>query len=463
MTKEHLYINLYENLKKQIIEGQYKSGDKFPSKRALGQHLSVSNTTIEHAYQILSDEGYIYAKPRSGYFVSDVETLPIIARDRDLHASNTYHEENNDNQAQQTYEFAFNLSEIDAEYFPMQQFRKYARDAFEDSQLNLLQHTNPKGEWTLRQEIAHYIFNSRGVTCHPEQIIIGSSTEQLINLLTDILNKGRFIIENPSYPPIKQVLDKKQITYLQVPVNNTGIELEYFDESNNNIAYVTPSHQFPTGYVMNLKKRTQLIHWAQQFENRYIIEDDYDSEFRYFGKPIPALQSLDTKDKVIYISTFSKSLFPSCRVAYLVLPKKLLKLYNALENKEGNTVPAHIQKMVASFMQSGSFERHLNKMRNVYRDKLKFILDALKPYQEQLEIDGALAGMHFTLTVKNGLTMNQCLKNAEENKLKIIPFSKYNKSQQSVKFILGFGGIPFSQLEEHTKALIRALTILKKP
>ena len=158
----------------------------------------------------------------------------------------------------------------------MQQFRKYARDAFEDSQLNLLQHANPKGEWTLRQEIAHYLFNSRGVACHPEQIIIGSSTEQLINLVTDILNKGRFLIENPSYPPIKQVLDKKQITYLQVPVNNTGIELEYFNESNNNIAYVKPSHQFPTGYVMNLKKRTQLIHWAQQFENRYIIEDDYD-------------------------------------------------------------------------------------------------------------------------------------------------------------------------------------------
>ncbi|PTF06003.1 PLP-dependent aminotransferase family protein, partial [Staphylococcus equorum] len=169
MTKEHLYINLYENLKKQIIEGQYKSGDKFPSKRALGQHLSVSNTTIEHAYQILSDEGYIFAKPRSGYFVSDVETLPIITRE--IHASNTHHEQNNDNQTQQAYEFAFNLSEIDAEYFPMQQFRKYARDAFEDSQLNLLQHANPKGEWTLRQEIAHYLFNSRGVACHPEQII----------------------------------------------------------------------------------------------------------------------------------------------------------------------------------------------------------------------------------------------------------------------------------------------------
>ncbi|MEX5913695.1 MULTISPECIES: PLP-dependent aminotransferase family protein [Staphylococcus] len=458
MSKNHLYINLYENLKQQIIEGQYKSEDKFPSKRALGQHLSVSNTTIEHAYQLLLDEGYIYSKPRSGYFVSDIETLPVIARNMDQSQHHNY-SKNNHEVTQSVRSLAFNLSEIDAEYFPMKQFRKYAKDAFEDEEIDLLQHVNSKGEISLRQEIAHYLFNSRGVNCRPEQIIIGSSTEQLINLLTDILNDGRFLIENPSYPPIKQVLDKKQIAYLQVPVNSTGIEITSFQKSNNNIAYVTPSHQFPTGYVMSLKKRTQLINWAQQSTDRYIIEDDYDSEFRYFGKPIPALQSLDTKDKVIYISTFSKSLFPSCRIAYLVLPNNLLSKYDNLANKEGNTVPAHTQKMISLFMKSGSFERHLNKMRNVYRHKLTTILNALTPYQSQLKIDGALAGMHFTLTVKNHLTMGQCLERAKENDLNIIPFSKYDSDQNTVKFILGFGGIPISQLKKHTDALIKTLTV----
>lgn len=458
MSKNHLYVNLYETLKQQIIEGQYKSEDKFPSKRALGQHLSVSNTTIEHAYQLLLDEGYIYSKPRSGYFVSDIETLPIIPTNIN-HAHQIFSSNENFHNPKPDYDLAFNMSEIDTEYFPMKQFKKYAKDAFEDDELDLLLHASFKGEISLRQEIAHYLFNSRGVTCHPEQIIIGSSTEQLINLLTDILSNGKFLIENPSYPPIKQVLDKKQITYLQVPVSHTGIEIDYFQKSNNNIAYVTPSHQFPTGYVMSLKKRTQLINWAQQSEGRYIIEDDYDSEFRYFGKPIPALQSLDTKDKVIYISTFSKSLFPSCRIAYLVLPNKLLSTYNQLNNKEGNTVPAHTQKIVANFMKSGSFERHLNKMRNVYRHKLTTILNALMPYQSQLKIDGALAGMHFTLTVKNSLTMKQCLENAKKNKLKIIPFSQYDNNQNSVKFILGFGGIPISQLKEHTDALIKSLIV----
>ena len=174
MSKSHLYIDLYKNLKTQIIEGQYKSGDKFPSKRALGQHLSVSNTTIEHAYQFLLDEGYIYSKPRSCYFVSDIETLPIINRKTQFNTDEYLSSQNNNHDAY--YKYAFNLSEIDTDYFPIQQFRKYARDAFEINQLQLLQHANPKGEWSLRQEIAHYLFNSRGVSCHPEQIIIGSST-----------------------------------------------------------------------------------------------------------------------------------------------------------------------------------------------------------------------------------------------------------------------------------------------
>lgn len=456
MSKQTLYINLYESLKQQIIEGQYASHDKFPSKRVLGEHLSVSNTTIEHAYQLLLDEGFIYSKPRSGYFVSDIESLPVIYKNQSQHFS----EINNTSvkKSDIKYKYAFNMSEIDSEYFPMQQFRKYARDVFEDNEIDLLQHRSSEGLWELRQQIAHYLFNSRGVSSHPDQIIIGSSTEQLINLVTDILKNASFIIEHPSYPPIKQVLDKKQINYIQVPVTQTGIDIDAFKHSNNNIAYVTPSHQFPTGYVMNLKKRTQLIHWAQLNDDRYIIEDDYDSEFRYSGKPLPALQSLDTKDKVIYISTFSKSLYPSCRVAYAVLPQKLLDQYHQLEHKEGNTVPVHMQKLVSNFMQSGSFERHLNKMRTVYNNKLSYILERLEPYHNQLQIEGTLTGMHFTLTVTNGLTLEECLAQAKDNLLKIVPLAQYNSDETAPKFIIGFGGIPQNELKAHTDILIQSLT-----
>ncbi|HAB0417346.1 TPA_asm: PLP-dependent aminotransferase family protein, partial [Listeria monocytogenes] len=165
----------------------------------------------------------------------------------------------------------------------------------------LLLQGHAKGEETLRQQIARYVFNSRGVSCHTSQVIIGSSTKQLINLLTDLLTHSKFIIENPSYPPIKQVLDQKHIPYEQLEVEADGIRTDHLNETHHDVVYVTPSHQFPTGYVMNLKKRTQLINWARQSEERYIIEDDYDSEFRYFGKPISALQSLDQSGKVIYM------------------------------------------------------------------------------------------------------------------------------------------------------------------
>lgn len=452
--KTILYQQLYEKLKTQIIEGQFNAHDKFPSKRQLSQHLSLSQTTIEHAYHLLLDEGFIYSKPRSGYYVSDIESLPMINKNdntlQDYSAENVEHFQNED-------EYAFNLSEIDTEHFPMDLFRKFSKEVFENDKTNLLQRGDVQGEKALRQQISHYLFNSRGVTCHPDQIIVGSSTEQLLNMLTDLLIDASFIIEHPSYPPIKQVLDKKQKVYEQIDVHHDGIDMEKVLNSIHNIIYITPSHQFPTGYIMNLKKRTQLINWAQEKADRYIIEDDYDSEFRYYGKPIPALQSLDTKDKVIYISTFSKSIFPSCRVAYIVLPPLLLHDYKMQKYKEGNTVPVHIQKIITQFMKSGSFERHLNKMRKIYRYKLNYLLEKLSPYFNQLKVQGAETGMHFNLIVTNGLSLKECLQRAKSLKLNL----KVYDYEDTVfpTFILGFGGIKNDDLEAYTNVLIKALTI----
>lgn len=453
-----LYLDLYEKLKKQIIEGQYQSNDRFPSKRQLSEHLSLSNTTIEHAYQLLLDEGFIYSKPRSGYYVSDIESLPVLPNPY-VTISNEQIDGIDLNVEHNDYDYSFNLSEIDAEHFPSHLFRKYAKEVFEDHNLDFLQRGNKQGEFELRQQIAHYLFTSRGVTAHPQQIVIGSSTEQLLNMLTDILESSSFIIEKPSYPPIKQVLDKKKFKYLQVPVEKSGIQTKPIFSSNYNVLYITPSHQFPTGYVMNLKKRTQLINWAQHQTNRYIIEDDYDSEFRYFGKPIPALQSLDSQDKIIYISTFSKSIYPSCRIAYIVLPPKILDLYHQYEYSEANTAPVHIQRIIAQFMSSGSFERHLNKMRKIYKEKLTYILNALSPYEEQLKVDGALTGMHFTLTVLNGLSIEECIDRAKHHLLKLTPYQFDDDVKIKPKFIIGFGGIPKEQLKSHTDALINSLII----
>lgn len=458
--KSTLYLQLYEKLKKQIIEGQFNANDKFHSKRQLANHLSLSQTTIEHAYHLLQDEGYIYSKPRSGYFVSDIESLPVVNNYNydNLFVNNTF----NNNESTVKPKYSFKLSQIDTKYFPIDLFRKFSKDVFDVNNLNFLQRGDIQGEIELRHQITHYLFNSRGVICHPNQIIIGSSTEQLLNLLVTLLNDSSFIIEKPSYPPIKYVLDKQKVDYEQIKVEKNGIDVDEVFKSNKNIVYITPSHQFPTGFIMDLKKRTQLINWAQENENRYIIEDDYDSEFRYYGKPIPALQSLDSKEKVIYISTFSKSIFPSCRIAYLVLPSKLLKRFYNQQHKETNTVPVHMQKIISLFMESGSFNRHLNKMRKVYRNKLSFILNELSPYKDQLIIEGAETGMHFNIIVSNGLTLKECLESLSKEELEL---SVYNYAEELdnhnklPKFILGFGGIDEDKLKEHTDALIRALII----
>ena len=194
MKKQKLYISLYEQLKNQIIEGQYQAQDKFPSKRQLSEHLSLSHTTIEHAYQLLLDEGFIYSKPRSGYYVSDIQSLPVI------NINNQFIEIEPKTPESKQYKYAFNL-EIDAEYFPLNLFRKYAKEAFEDNELALLEKGDIQGELNLRQQIAHYLFNSRGVSCHPNQIVIGSSTEQLLNMITDLLKTSSFIIENQVIRP----------------------------------------------------------------------------------------------------------------------------------------------------------------------------------------------------------------------------------------------------------------------
>ena len=182
-------------MKNQIIEGQYQAQDKFPSKRQLSEHLSLSHTTIEHAYQLLLDEGFIYSKPRSGYYVSDIQSLPVI------NINNQFIEIEPKTPESKQYKYAFNLAEIDAEYFPLNLFRKYAKEAFEDNELALLEKGDIQGELNLRQQIAHYLFNSRGVSCHPNQIVIGSSTEQLLNMITDLLKTSSFIIENQVIRP----------------------------------------------------------------------------------------------------------------------------------------------------------------------------------------------------------------------------------------------------------------------
>lgn len=442
-----IYKQLYENIKKNIINNVLQHDEKLPSKRQLSHYLSVSQTTIEHAYQLLADEGYIYSKNRSGFYINDIVNLPVTYKTK--LTNDTQHQPRH-------FKYSFKLGAVDQSHFPNGLFRKYAKEAFDEAQLYMLDSGHKQGDYRLRKEIRNYIFHSRGVNASPDQIIVGSSTEQLLSIITDTIASATYMIEDPLYKQVRDLLKRKHIPFEFISVRKNGIDIEEINKANKDIVYITPSHQFPTGVIMDLKRRTQLIKWASEKPSRYIIEDDYDSEFRYSGKPIPALQSIDNTDSVIYVSTFSKSISPSIRVAYAVLPKKLLKQYQEKSNIEGGTVPRHTQFILSRFMEEGHFERHLNRMRKIYRHKRNTIINELHKYPNHFTVSGELTGMHFILTVRNGLTLDECIKRAEECSIDIKPLSHYRfkKGDDTPHFVLGFGGIENKDLQSHIEALI---------
>ena len=325
-----LYEQLYLKLKQAIIQKEIAFGTKLPSKRALGDFLNISQTTIELAYGQLLAEGYIMSKPRVGYFVEAIDELPYV--EKVVPKTTT--------EAEQplTFRYDFSPSKIDEDGFPFRLWRKYAKDLYDESAKYLLQPGHPQGEHVLRVEIARYLYESRGIYCVPEQIVIGSGTEQLLPMILRLFDENaQFALENPGYSAIlKAHLQNRAIP---ISVDEDGLIVDELEKSQANLVYITPSHQFPTGAVLSATRRTQLLKWATKQPSRYIIEDDYDSEFRYIGKPIPALQGLDKGDRVIYMSTFSKSIMPSLRVAYLVLPLSLLPKYKEVFSYYSATVP----------------------------------------------------------------------------------------------------------------------------
>ncbi|PTH32841.1 PLP-dependent aminotransferase family protein [Staphylococcus agnetis] len=451
-----IYIQLYDNIKESIIEGTLREGEKLPSKRHLSQYLSVSQTTIEHAYLQLIDEEFIVSKPKSGYYVSDIESLPFIAR-----PSKTPVTFQAPSQNAISYQYRFQLGAIDQAHFPFAILRKFAKEAFEDLQHHLVETGHKQGEYALRKEISHYLFHSRGVQATPEQVIVASSTDQILSIITDLLSpKSHYLLEDPLYPQVHQLLKRKHIHYSFLQVHHDGLHVDDH-HGEKDVVYITPSHQFPTGVTMKLKSRIALLKWAHATPTRYIIEDDYDSEFRYEGKPIPALQSLDQSGSVIYVSTFSKSIAPSIRIAYAVLPETLQKQYQQTQNIEGGSVPRHTQYMVSQFMASHHFERHLNRMRKIYRQKRDKLITILREYPEHIEISGEMTGMHFVITIKNGWTEDQCLKQFQRHRIDLKPLSAYcyHSTPHTPQFVLGFGGIPMEEVEAHATQLLKSLEI----
>lgn len=450
---EPLYQQLYRHIKSEIISGRLMTKDKLPSIRQLSSHLKCSQNTIKTAYMQLSAEGYIQAKPKSGYYVCQVEGILTINRDSTPHSK--------EKNSHTRYTCDFSHRGVDLESFPFSTWRKITKEVINEYDLDLLKIGSFAGNLNLRSSIASYLRQSRGVDCSADQIIISSGTEFLLQLLLQLFDETRtYAIENPGYEKLNLIFESNRVKYKAVPLDESGMSIQQLIQNRADIAYVTPSHQFPTGNIMPVNRRIQLINWANEAEARYIIEDDYDSEFKYYGKPIPSLQGLDKGGKVIYMGAFSKSLTPGLRISYMVLPKQLMDVYLKKLSFYFCPVPIIEQKVLCRFIDEGHFERHLNRMRNIYREKREILVSCINELLPHTKIRGADVGLHLLLEVSNGMNEVELIESAKQHSVRVFGCSQYyfNKEVTAVPptLLLGFATLKTKDIRKAIEALKRA-------
>ena len=403
-SKMPIYEQIYRYIRDDIISGSLPCGMKLPSGRGLASHLSVSRNTIDMAYGQLVAEGYIEPVPQKGYYVCKLDYL--YAQKENLYnggsaeGEQTGYGRENAVESKISYKVDFSLNGVDMDYFPYGTWRKLMRECLIDDNKDLFLSGDHQGDLELRQAVQSYLYQSRGVRCKPEQIIIGAGSDYMLLLLSRIFESKKHIaMENPTYKQAYTFFESLGYQISPVSVDEQGMRTELLEATGAELAYVTPAHHFPMGMVLSASRRQKLLAWAGGEEGRYIIEDDYDSEFRYAGKPIPALHSQDPFGKVIYIGTFSKAIAPGIRISYMVLPEKLLNRYHQVADFYFSTVSRIDQRLISRFLLQGDFERHLNRMRKIYKTKHDMLLQELRESGLPVEIAGSSAGLHFLLVV----------------------------------------------------------------
>ena len=449
--KTPLYEQLYEGIKTAIISNKIEAGKRMPSKLDMSRGLGISKNTVESAYELLCAEGYLTARPRSGYYVAEIRELPR----QQMQAEFIHHPKEEKKPA---YRWDFSLSSIDTELFP---FSTWARLTKEElyGHPEILERGNPQGDEDLRGEIANFLRETRRVNCRPDQIILGAGIEMLMDLICKLMpDSSRFGIENPGYQVPYRILKANRREIVSIPLDVNGIDISALEGSEVTVAYVTPSHQFPLGMVMPVSRRSELLRWAGKKEGRYIIEDDYDSEFRFQTRPIPAMQSLDHLGKVIYMGTFSRTIAPSIRIAYLVLPEKLLKKYKNEPPYTGSFVSRIEQRTLCRFLKEGYYARHLRRALSSYGRRREMILEELRK-KGPIQIHGEEGGLHFLLTIP-GQNEKDLILQAEKKSMKVTGLSAFYHGGQVLPgtLVLGYGAIPEKSAADAGKQLAELIT-----
>lgn len=451
-AKAPLYEKIYEYIKNEIVDGKISKGEKLPSTRLLAKNLSVSRSTVELAYDQLLAEGYIEAEPYRGYFVCDIEALYQLEQrnhmQEKLQAGQDWQpgwktEIKRGAGSSKQKEIDFSPYTIDTQNFPYNVWRKLHKNVLLDDREEILLSGDGQGDHELRMAIADYLHQARGVNCVAEQIIIGAGNEYLEILLAQVLGEKKTVLmDDPTYLQAYRTFSNMGYLVKNIPAEQGSMPIEAVRRENADILYVMPSHQFPLGTVMPLKQRLELLKWASEKEGRYLIEDDHDSEYRYKGKPIPSLQSIDHEEKVIYLGTFSKSIAPSLRISYMVLPQHLLKNYQSYCGFYSTTVSKIQQEVLCGFIRGGYFGRHLNKMRGIYKNKHDFLVSELKKRPWVENIAGDNAGLHVLVQVDTQMSEEELCERAAEQGIHLMGISEHYIHKPPVSkpvLLLGYG------------------------
>ena len=455
-SKTPLYEQLYRAIRADIMSGALAGGARLPSKRKLAANLRVSQVTVETAYGQLLAEGYLVSEPRRGYFVQRQLAVPAAPSPAPVAAP-----------AQAApadgcrYDFRTNI--VDTDCFPFSVWARLSRSVLSEYSDRLLQAADPCGAIELRVQIARYLHDFRGINVSPDNILVGAGSEYLMHLVIQLLGRERiYALENPGYRKLYQIFAANGAAVRPLPLDKSGLRADALAASDASVVYLTPSHHFPLGTVMPAARRMEILRWAAAGD-RYIIEDDYDSEFRYASRPIPALGELDRAGRVVYVNTFAKSLSPGLRIGYLVLPDALMARYRERFSLYSSTVPSFDQQTLAAFLRIGGFERHISRSRKVYQARRDALMAALDRELAALphEVSRSEAGLHLLLHMRCGLRERELIERARDAGVRVYGLSAYYMppvQPPRATLVLGYAGLTAQQIDEAAALLRQAWT-----
>lgn len=454
MSREKcLYIKIYEDIKLKIERGYYKKDEKLNSIRMLCNEYNVSKNTVMKALEELELEGFIRAVEKSGFYVEHTEHLyPKKIR------TNARHRRSYTDKTE--FDLDFSHNGVASERLPVATMQKLYREVLSDGDVNFVSHSEPQGKAELRYAIATHLKTYRNMAADENCIVISAGMEYLYQILFQLISKKSiFGIESPGYDVLPSMLEMNGFAYLSVPVDENGVNVDFLNHTNVDVQILTPSHQFPTGCILNISRRKELIEWAGGSDSRYLIEDDYDTEFKYRGKLIPTLFEMDSSHRTIYMSSFSKTITPAIRVSYMILPKSLMKVYERTLPFISCPVSGIQQEFLTRFLNEKYYQRHVNRMKHYYRKLSEKLKRELERYEVVERVYSTDIGLHTVVSFDISEEEGEMVERLRSNRILVWGMKSFDRYGYYNKptLLLGFGGLNYETLEDDVKKLISVI------